>query len=214
MVKDLIRQRVDRFGVALQERGMYNRYADEMLRSFRTHTREPLVHGLEQVIRKWANFGLKPELLQLILCDCHLKFHNTGYQIKLKRKLAHGARPGPKPVAKRKPTYKQTLSRRRVSLAAHTTVEAQSARHHAGTRHAQNIGFRLRGLLDARRVPTDRFKDHFAYAQKLGRLTRNYSGKSLQLAAADLIDLYESESLDRDTLLSIATTLFDVTVSP
>jgi hypothetical protein len=210
MVKDLVRQRVDHFGVAVHERGMYNRYADQMLKAFRIHTREPLVHALEQAIRKWANLGLKPELLQLILCDCHLRFHNKGYQMKLKRRLVHRAKPGPKPRPKRRPTYKQMLKRHRVKLAAKTTVEVQSARHHTGTRHAQDIGFRLRGLLDARRVPTDMFGDYFAFAQKLGRLSRKYADKSLQLAASDLIDLYEFESLDSDTLRSIAVTLFGV----
>ncbi|MCX6840937.1 MAG: hypothetical protein NTX53_01410 [candidate division WOR-3 bacterium] len=52
MVKDIINLRINRFGVALQELGMYNRYADEMLKAFRTRTREPLVHELEQAIRK------------------------------------------------------------------------------------------------------------------------------------------------------------------
>jgi hypothetical protein len=120
------------------------------------------------------------------------------------------AKPGPKLRAKRKPTYKQTLARRQVRLAAKTTVEKQSARHHAGTRHAQDIGFRLRGLLDARRIPTDRFKDYFAFAQKLGRLSRKYADKSLQMAAADLVDLHEAKSLDRDTLLAICAVLLDV----
>ena len=53
MVKDIINLRINRFGVALHEIGMYKRYADEMLKAFRTRTREPLVHELEQAIRKY-----------------------------------------------------------------------------------------------------------------------------------------------------------------
>jgi hypothetical protein len=210
MVKDLINLRINRFGVALQELGMYNRYADEMLKAFRTRAQEPLVHELEQAIRKWANFGLNPNLLQYILCDCHLTFHDAGYQMKPKRRLGHKTKPGPKQSAGRRPTYKQMLRRHRVRLTGRSTIEEQSARHHAGTRHAKDIGFRLRGLLDARHMPTGRFTDYFAFAQKLSRLSRNYSGRSLQRAASDLIDLYESESLDSDTLRSIAVTLFGV----
>jgi hypothetical protein len=52
---------------------------------------------------------------------------------------------------------------------------------------------------------------YFAYAQKLGRLCRNYAAKSLAIAAADLIDRYEAKSLDRDTLRAIAVTIFGVT---
>jgi hypothetical protein len=210
MVKDLINLRINRFGVALHELGMYNRYADEMLKAFRTRTQEPLVHELEQAIRKWTNLGLKPELLQLILCDCHLKFHNAGNQMKPKRPLGRKAKPGPKPSARRRQTYKQVLKQRRVRLTGRSTIEEQSARHHAGTRHAKDIGFRLRGLLDARRVPTDRFTDYFAFAQSLGSCARRYTAISLQIQAANLIDQWEAESLDRDTLVAIAVTLFGV----
>jgi hypothetical protein len=214
MVKDLVNLRANRFGVALLELGMYKRYADEMLKAFRTSTREPLVHELEQAIRKWANFGLNPDLLQLILCDCHLKFHNAGYQMKPKRRPGRKAKPGPKPVAVRRSTYKQMLRRHRVRLTGRSTIEEQSARHHAGTRHAKDVGFRLRGLLDARRVSTDRFTDYFAFAQSLGSYARRYTAISLQIQAANLVDEWEAEFLDRDTLVAIATILFDVNVSP
>jgi len=213
MVKDLINLRINRFGVALHELGMYNRYADEMLKAFRTRTREPLVHELEQAIRKWANFGLNPNLLQLILCDCHLKFRNAGYQMKPKRRPGRKIKPGPKPSAGRRPTYKQMLRRHRVRLTGRSTIEEQSARHHAGTRHAKDIGFRLRGLLDARRVPTDRFTDYFAFAQSMGRCARRYTAKSIQIQAANLIDQWEAESLDRDTLLAVAVVLFGINVN-
>jgi len=210
MVKDLINLRINRFGVALQELGMYNRYADEMLKAFRTRAREPLVHEIEQAIRKWANFGLNPNLLQLILCDCHLTFHKAGYQVKPKRRPVRKTKPGPKPSAGRRPTYKQVLRWHRVRLTGRSTIEEQSARHHAGTRHAKGVGFRLRGLLDARRVPTDRFTDYFAFAQSLGSCARRYTAISLQMQAANLIDQWEAESLDRDTLAAIALVIFDI----
>jgi hypothetical protein len=210
MVKDLINLRINRFGVALHELGMYNRYADEMLKAFRTRTREPLVHELEQAIRKWTNFGLNPNLLQLILCDCHLTFHNAGYQMKPKRRPGRKTKPGPKQSAKRRPTYKQMLRRHRVRLTGRSTIEEQSARHHAGTRHAKDIGFRLRGLLDARRMSTGQFVDYFAFAQALGSAARRYTARTLEMQAANLIDQWEAELLDRDTLVAIAVVIFDI----
>jgi len=71
----------------------------------------------------------------------------------------------------------------------------------------------LRPVLAARGIPADKFVAYFAFAQKLGRRSRTYADKSLQMAVADLIDLYEAKSLDRDTLLAIATTLFGVNVT-
>ena len=68
-------------------------------------------------------------------------------------------------------------------------------------------------LLAARKTPGRQFIRYNAFAQKLGRLSRTYADKSLQMAAADLIDLYEAKTLDSDTLRAIAVTLFGITVS-
>jgi hypothetical protein len=51
---------------------------------------------------------------------------------------------------------------------------------------------------------------YFAFAQKLGRLCRNYGEKTLAIAASDLIDRYESKSLDRETLAAIALVIFGI----
>jgi hypothetical protein len=51
---------------------------------------------------------------------------------------------------------------------------------------------------------------YFAYAQKLGRLCRNYAEKTLAIAASDLIDRYEAKSLDRETLAAIALVIFGI----
>ncbi|MCX6841215.1 MAG: hypothetical protein NTX53_02875 [candidate division WOR-3 bacterium] len=45
----------------------------------------------------------------------------------------------------------------------------------------------------------------------MGRLSRNCSGKSLKMAAADLVDLCEAKPLDTDTLRAVAAALFEVT---
>jgi hypothetical protein len=44
-------------------------------------------------------------------------------------------------------------------------------------------------------------------------MSRTYADKSLQMAAADLIDLYEAKSLDGATLRAIAAAVFGINVT-
>jgi hypothetical protein len=90
-------------------------------------------------------------------------------------------------------------------------LELQVARQKAGSAETAAIAASLRPVLAARSIPGAQFVAYFAYAQKLGRLCRNYAAKSLAIAAADLIDRYEAKSLDRDALRAIAVTIFGVT---
>jgi hypothetical protein len=55
---------------------------------------------------------------------------------------------------------------------------------------------------------------YFNFAQQLGRLSRKFGDKSLQMAAADVIDYHEAKSLDGDALRAIAATLFGINVIP
>jgi hypothetical protein len=89
--------------------------------------------------------------------------------------------------------------------------ELQAARQKAGSAEAAAIAATLRPVLAARAIPGKQFVAYFAFAQKLGRLCRNYAEKTLAIAAADLIDRYEAKSLDRDALRAIAVTIFGVT---
>jgi hypothetical protein len=93
-------------------------------------------------------------------------------------------------------------------------VEEQAAKQKAGSAQAAEIANKLRPILAAREIPGARFVSYFAFAQGLGRLSRNYSAESLAMAAADLIDLYEAKSLDGDTLRAIAAILFGINVTP
>ena len=61
-------------------------------------------------------------------------------------------------------------------------------------------------------IPGREFIRYNAFAQKLGRLTRIHGGKTLQIAASDLIDLHEAKALDGATLRALAQALFDITV--
>ena len=214
MVREQVNRRISQFGVPVHEVNIYKRYAVEMLKAFRTETGEPLAAALELCVRKWTNLGLVPELLQQILCDCHQKFHACGHQLPRRRPVAPEKKPGPGLRRRRKKTYAEALSKGRVSRSLAATIEDQSARHARGITRNREISRKLAVLLAARKIPGQEFIRYNAFAQKLGRLSRTYADKSLQMAAADLIDLYEAKSLDGDTLRAIAGTLFGVNVSP
>jgi len=68
-------------------------------------------------------------------------------------------------------------------------------------------------LLKDRKLPGQEFIRYNAFAQKLARLTRMHGGKTLQIAASDLIDLYEAKTLDADILRAIAATVFGINVA-
>jgi len=210
MVREQVNRRISRFGVPIHEVNIYRRYTAEMLNAFRTQTGEPLATALALCIRKWANHGLAPELLQQILCDCHQKFHACGHQLPRRKPLVSKTKPGPGLRHKRKRTYAQALSKGRVSRSPTATLEDQSARHAEGIAQNREISRKLADLLAARKIPGQEFIRYNAFVQKLGRLSRKYADKSLQMAASDLVDYYEAKALAPDILRAIAATLFDI----
>ena len=211
MVRIIINLCINRSGPARHETNMYRRAAVEMVKAFRTLTGEPLARALELTLRKWINLGLKSELLQELLCDLHQKFDATGHQIPKPKNIVPVKRAGPGRGHKKRRTYEEQLKRGRVSLRPRTAIEDQAANFTRAVKSNKEISNRLAGLLRARRIPGQEFIRYNAFAQKLGRLARNYSSRSLAQTASDLIDLYEAKSLDRDTLASIAATLFGLT---
>ncbi|MBN2466317.1 hypothetical protein JXD38_11920 [candidate division WOR-3 bacterium] len=210
MVREQVDWRISRFCVPVHEVNIYRRYVAEMLKAFRTETGEPLARALEICVRKWTNLGLEPELLEQLLLDCHKKFHATGHQMPKTEPLAPAKKPGPKLRRKRKRTYAEALAKGRTSRRPAATTEEQSARHAEGIAQNRDISQKLAVLLKDRRVPGQEFIRYNAFAQKLGQLTRKHGGETLQLAASDLIDLYEAKALDADILRAIAQTLFGI----
>jgi hypothetical protein len=206
MVREQVNRRISQFGVSVHEVNIYKRYAVEMLKAFRTETGKPLAAALGLCVRKWANLGLATELLQQLLCDSHQKFHSVGHQMPKRKPIA----PGPRPGHRRRSTYAQALSKGRVSRRLAATTEEQAAHHAKGIAQNRAISRKLAELPVARKVSGKEFIRYNAFAQKLGRLSRTYADKSLQMATADLVDLYEARSLDRDTLLAICASLIDV----
>jgi hypothetical protein len=213
MVREQVDQRISRFGVPVHEVNIYRRYVTEMLKAFRTETGEPLAAALEICVRKWTNLGLEPELLQQLIIDCHRKFHATGHQLPRAKPLVPAKKPGPGLRRKHRRTYAEALSKGRTSRGPAATIEEQSARHAAGVARNRDISQRLALLFKDRKLPGQEFIHYNAFAQKLGRLTRQHGGKTLQLAAADLVDYYEAKSLDGDTLRAIAATVFGINIT-
>jgi hypothetical protein len=74
------------------------------------------------------------------------------------------------------------------------------------------IANKLRPVLAEHGVASDRFVSYFAFAQRLGRLSRNYRGESLRMAASDLVDLYEAKSLHGDVLRAISQALLGIRI--
>ena len=213
VVEARVKNRINAAGVATQERNMYRSFVWELLKAFRTQTGEPLVNALELAIRKWANFGLAPVLLQELLGDCFLRFEQNGYGEPRSKTPPLGKRRGPKALRLPRRSYEKALKKGRASRARSGKVEEQARRWRAGAAHAAQIARNLRPVLAVKGIPSSQFVTYFAFAQKLGRLSRNYTAKSLAMAASDLIDIYEAKSLDGDALRAIAVTLFGVTVS-
>ena len=211
LVKARVRSRIMDAGVAVISVNMYRRYVHELVRAFRTETGERLALAAELNIRKWVNLGLRSEVLQALLGDCFLCFEQHGYAEPAATLPRIGKKRGPKTRRLPRRSYEKALMQGRGSRARHGRPEDQVARQKAGSAEAADVAARLGPVLAARAVPGKQFVAYFAFAQKLGRLCRNYAAKSLAIAAADLIDRYEAKSLDRDTLRAIAVALFGVT---
>jgi hypothetical protein len=212
MVRGQVSKRISSFPVPVHEVNMYKRYVAELLKAFRTETGKPLAQALELCLRKWSNLGLAPKLLEQLLCDCHHKFHAVGHQMPNRRPLAPETKPGPRRRKKR--TYAKALEQGRISRSGSATTEEQAASHARGIAQNRDISQRLALLLKDRNIPGDQFIRYNAFAQKLGRLSRQHGGKTLQLAASDLIDYYEAKLLDGSVLRAIAATVFDIDVLP
>jgi hypothetical protein len=212
MVRGQVDRRISSFGVPVHEVNIYRRYVTEMLKAFRTETGEPLTRALELCVRKWTNLGLEPELLQQLLLDCHTKFHATGHQLPRAKTVVPARKPGPRPRRKHRRTYAEALAKGHTSRRPAATIEEQSAHHAEGIARNRDISRKLAALLKDRRIPGQEFIRYNAFAQKLGRLTRKHRGKTLQMAASNLIDLYEAKQLDPEVLAKIRTDVFDIPV--
>lgn len=210
LVKARTQRRVMDAGVTVIVVNMYRRYVHELVKAFRTETGQRLALAAELAIRKWVNLGLDCQLLQGLLGDCFRRFEQRGYAEPTVVRPVIGRKRGPKARRLPRRSYEEALRKGRASLSDGGAVEDQAASQKAGSAWAAEIAASLRPVLAARSIPGDRFVAYFAFAQKLGRLCRNYGDKSLAMAAADLIDRYEAKSLDRDALRAIAVTMFGV----
>jgi len=209
LVKARTEIRINKAGVTPPYSNVYRRYLQELVRTFRTETGERLALAIPLVLRKWTNLGLASALLQGLFGDCFLRFEQQGYA------MPKAKQPGsdPKPRRQRRGTYEEAIKKGRAALRGGNTVEEQAARQKEGAAFAAEIARKLKPVLQQRGITGRAFVPYFNFAQKLGRLSRKYADKSLQMAAADLVDLYEAKSLDGDALRAVAAVLFGVDVS-
>jgi len=205
-VKDDVTHRLNAHGVIPPSTGFYRTYVEEMLKAFRTLTGAKLAHAFERAIRQWVNFGLEPGLLQTILCDCHLRFEQQG-----RRKAdARGARRGrAKPKPRR--SYRQLVAMKWGSRAKAWPAEKQAKAYETARARNKDLSNRVSGLLAARKVPGREVPKYNAFVYRLDRYCRRYADRSLDLAAAGIVDEFEGEGLDHDTLVAIAVTMFGLT---
>ena len=205
LVKARARARIHKAGVVPPYTNVYRRYVSELIRAFRTETGERLIAAIKLTIRKWVNFGLDQALLEGLLGDCFLRFEQQSYAMPKVKAL--GRQPKPR---RHHTTYAVSLRKGRAALRKGSTVAEQAELHRMGSELASDIARRLKPVLEARDVTGRAFIPYYNFAQQLGRLTRNYGGKSLQMAASDLIDYYEAKALTPDILRAIAAALFDL----
>jgi hypothetical protein len=209
LVKARTRARIHKAGIVPPYTNVYRRYVSELTRVFRSETGERLIAAIKLTMRKWANLGLDQALLEGLLSDCFLRFEQQGYAMPEAESL--GRQPKPR---RRRSTYAAALTKGRATLRKGSTVAGQAERHRQGSELASDIARRLKPVLEARGVTGRAFIPYCNFAQKLGCLSRKYGSNSLQMAASDLVDLYEAKSLDGDTLRAIAATLFNVSLLP
>jgi hypothetical protein len=115
---------------------------------------------------------------------------------------------------RRKPrTYERALKQRKVRLSPGRTVKQQSADYETGLARNRQISARLRDLLREKGIPGREFIRYNAFAYRVDRYCRGFSGPSLNRAVSGIIDEFESKGLDGDTLRAIAATVFGVNAS-
>ena len=207
LVRARTQTRINQAGIVPPYTNVYRRYVSELVKVFRTENGERLIATIKLTIRKWVNLGLEPTLLEGLLSDCFLRFEQQGYAMAKTQQLPRQAKP-----RRRHGTYAGSLKKGRTELRKGSTVAEQAELQKQGCEIASAIARRLKPVLEARGITGRAFLPYYNFAQKLGRLSRNYGGKSLQIAAADLVDLYEAKQLDSDILHAISLVLFDITI--
>jgi len=208
LVKARTEIRINKAGITPPYNNIYRRYVLELVKSFRTKTGQQLALAIPLVIRKWANLGLALSLLEELLGDCFLRFEQQGYAMPKAKKPGKPV----KPPRRRRMSYEDALKKGRAALHAGSTVEEQVSLQQRGAEHASAIALALKPVLAQRGITGRGMIPYFNFAQKLGRLSRKYAGKSFQMAASDLIDYCEAKGLNGDTLRAISQTLFDVRI--
>jgi len=219
LVKARTEIRINKAGIGPPYNNVYRRYVLELVKTFRTRTRDPLARAIPLAIRKWANLDLAVPLLEELLGDCFLRFEQHGYAMPGRglarlssdenRACTQSSQSGKR---RRRTTYAKALQKGRVALRGGNTIEEQVELQRQGSLLASDIARRLKPILQTRGVSGRAIIPYYNFAQQLGRLSRAYGGRGLEIAAADLLDLAEAKGLDGETLRALAQALFGISV--
>ncbi|MBM3315210.1 hypothetical protein FJY71_05130, partial [candidate division WOR-3 bacterium] len=125
MTRHVVSRRLNLAAITTPATSHYRRAVAEMVRAFRTETGEPLGPALLLAVRKWANSGLDPDLLQELACDLFDRFEAAG-RLPPRPK---GVAPAPRQRRRPKRTYEQSLGRGRTTHARAFPAEVQAASH-------------------------------------------------------------------------------------
>jgi hypothetical protein len=197
---------LNRAGRSRTQQVQYRAAAHEFICLFRTETGAELVAGIEQTLLRWQapGFGLDLRMLEQVALTCY------------ERCLAL-LRPGPKPKAlgiviptkRTRPgrTYEQMLRHGRVPRNEEATIPEQTERYQQAMRKNSAISRKVRQALVDHGVPLKEFIRYNAFAYRLSKRARRYSGKTLRLVALDLVDQWEAKGQNRGVLLAIARSL-------
>lgn len=202
----MVRPALNLAGLSRLSRFYYRAATQEFVRLFRTRTGPELCAEIRQSLFRWQSpaYGLDPVLLEKIVLAC--------YQCSLSF-----LRPGPKPQArscipKRKKTplrrtYAQTLRSGLVPRNAEVTIQEQVARYQQAIRENRAISHTVRQVLLDQSVPLREFIYYNAFAYRLLRRARRYSGQTLQTLAQELVDQGEAKGRNRKVLLALTRAL-------
>ncbi len=202
----MVRPALNLAGLSRLSRFYCRAATQEFIRLFRTRTGPELCAEIRHSLFRWQSpaYGLDADLSEKIVSVC--------YQCSLSF-----LRPGPKPrtrscVPKRKKTsfrrtYEQTLRSGLVPRDAEIMLQEQVARYQQAIRQSRAISHTVRQVLLDQSVPRREFIYYNAFAYRLLRRARRYSGQTLQTLTPELVDQEEAKGQNRKVLLALTCAL-------
>ncbi len=209
LARQAIKPLLDDAGPTEPSRNYYQVFARELIRHCRTSRGEQLALGIELTLRKWRDFKLDLGLLQRLALACYEAF--TAFDPGLQPETAR--QPDRKRKRKPKRTYPQSVEDGDVPTSTKELKKRQFRSYEKAMEHNREISHKVRQVLIEREMPLRQFIRYNAFAYRLDHAARNYTLKTLQTAAENLVDQWEAKGLNRPTLLAICREVFNIPTS-